>query len=358
MGRRKMNRRDFLRLSGGGAVGMLLSAVGCGLSGTAPPAAEERAPTLGSETQKGPPPLYLTVIVHNEEDVGKGIKPKANIPDYDGDEAVMSHFGAAMREFGTVVQKHGARINFGSDWTFSRGVARFDPTFYTDLEAMGHEIDAHAHESHILYHEVREEIVAAGGQPTRVASGLNEEEIQERMAYFDTLYPEFQILWGVSLPGHPAGECIAPWVWRPSRANWLVHDPDGAYIYVGHGELVNSIDEIQKAVDGRSPKRINSYAVFAAPRDFKAAAGTPGMAEQWTAKPEAYDYWENRLEWWDDFLTGIDVLVGQGDVQYASLTEVADAFARFEDRLSFDFGEPPRSDAPLVRRNIQAGYQP
>ena len=57
--------------------------------------------------------------------------------------------------------------------------------FYRDIEAMGHEIDAHAHESFVLYHEVHEEIVAAGGQPTRVASWLNEEEIQDWLAYFD-----------------------------------------------------------------------------------------------------------------------------------------------------------------------------
>jgi hypothetical protein len=237
-------------------------------------------------------------------------------------------------------------------------VARFDPTFYTDLESMGHEIDAHAHESFVPYHEVREEIVTASGHPTHVASGLNEEEIQQKMAYFDALYPEFQILWGVSLPGHPAGECVAPWVWRPSRKNWVEHDPDGVYIYIGHGELVNSLGEIQKAVDGRSPARVNTYAVFAAPRGFKAAAGTQGIAEEWTTKPEAYDYWENRLAWWDDLLTGIDALVERGDVRYASLTEIASVFVQSEDRLGFDFGQPPRSDADLVRRSIAAGYQP
>jgi hypothetical protein len=354
----KMNRRDFVRLSGGAAIGTLLASLGCGVSGAMPAATDKPAPTPASATHEGLPPLYLTVIVHNEEDVGKGTKPKPNIPDYDGDEAVMHHFGAVMREFGAVVQKHGAKINFGSDWTFSRGVAQFDPTFYTDLEAMGHEIDAHAHESHILYHEVREEIVAAGGHPTHVASGLNEEEIQERMAYFDTLYPELRILWGVSLPGHPAGECIAPWVWRPSRTNWVEHDPGGAYIYVGHGELVNSLDGIQRAIDGRSPERVNAYGVFAAPRGFKAAAGTQGIAEAWTAKPESHDYWENRLAWWDDFLTGIDALVERGDVQYVSLSEIADVFVQSEGRLDFDFGEPPRSDAPLMRRTIAAGYQP
>jgi hypothetical protein len=354
----KVSRRDFLRLSGTVAAGTLLSGLGCGLSGTAPAATLGQGPTPASATKQSSPPLYLTVIVHSEEDVSNGTRPKANIPDYDGDEALMHHFGAAMREFGRVVQEHGARINFGSDWTFSRGVARYDSTFYTDLQAMGHEVDAHAHESFVMYRDVREEIVKAGGDPTHVASGLNEEEIQDRMSYFDIFHPEFQILWGVSLPGHPAGECTAPWVWRPSRTNWIEHDAEGKYIYIGHGELVNSLDEIQKAADGRSPDRVNTYAVFAAPRGFKAAAGTEGIAEAWTAKPEAHDFWENRIDWWDALLTQVDVLVERGDVRYASLTDIAGVFAQLESRLDFDLGAPPRSDAPLLRRSIEAGYEP
>jgi hypothetical protein len=182
------------------------------------------------------PPVYLTIVIHTEEDMSRGILPKANTPDYDGDEALMRHFASALRAFAHMAAGHGASINFGSDWTFSRGAALYEPDFYSDIEAMGHEVDAHAHESFILYHEVREEIVAAGGQPTHVASGLNEAEIQDRLTYFDTYYPEVQILWGVSLPGHTAGECTASWAWRPSRDDWTQHDPEGRVLYIGHGD--------------------------------------------------------------------------------------------------------------------------
>lgn len=146
------------------------------------------------------PPLYLTIVIHNEEDTHGGGAPKANIPDYDGDEALMHHFAKAMRAFGRMAADHGARINFGSDWTFSLGAALYEPAFYADLEALGHEIDAHAHESSVLHHEVRETIDLAGGHPTHVASGMNKEEIRSELAHFDGLYPEFGILWGVSLP--------------------------------------------------------------------------------------------------------------------------------------------------------------
>ena len=312
--------------------------------------------TTLADTGEDLPPLYLTIVVHNEEDTSRGAIPKANIPDYDGNEALMHHFAEAMRTFARMAVGHGARINFGSDWTFSRGAARYERTFYADLEALGHEIDAHAHQSHVLYHEVREEIVLAGGLPTHVASGLNEEEIQEQLDYLDTYFPEFQILWGVSLPGHGAGECVATWAWQPSRTGWTKHDPDGRYLYIGHGELVNSIAAIRQAVENRRSDRINTCAVFVSPREFKAAEGQADIDSQWTVPTDSIHFWENKLAWWDGFLSQIDVLVEAGVVQYASFTEIAAIFVEEQELLNFDFGEVPRSDASMLVRNVKSGY--
>jgi hypothetical protein len=317
------------------------------------------APTQMEANPDGPrnfPPLYLTIIIHNEEDMQAGTQPKEHIPDYDGDEVLLLHFTKVMRAFATMAGQHGAKINFGSDWTFSKGMANFDPAFYSDLESMGHEIDAHAHESFIDYHLVRDFITQAGGHPTHVASGMNEQSIQRQMDYFDTYYPEFQILWGVSLPGHGAGECIATWVWRPSREDWTEHDPDGKYIYIGHGELMNSLDLIQKAISNRSSDRVNTYAVFVTPRDFKAAYGSEGIDPLWMTDPGSHDYWENRVQWWDDFLSQVDVWVESGEVEYATLTDIAGYFKAVESRLVFDFDDCPRSDESMTDRTRKAGY--
>lgn len=300
-------------------------------------------------------PLYLNLIIHTEEDTSKCAQPKPQIPDYDGNEELMLHFTNALREFGEMAASHGAIINFGSDWTFSKGVEAYDPTFYTDLEDMGHEIDAHAHESCILYEEVREEIINAGGTPTNVASGMGENEIYNQMEYFDKYDDAFQILWGVALPGHGVGEEIAGWVWRPSSDNWLEHDSKGKYIYIGHGESTNSIEHIQEAIENRNLDRINTYAVFTHPREYKAAPGTEGIPEEWTAKESSYDYWENRINWWDEFLTEMDALE---NLEYASLTEIAGIFEENESTLDFNFDTEnhPRSDIPAVQRQSQAGY--
>ena len=302
------------------------------------------------------PPLYLTIIVHNEEDMSRGGVPKTNIPDYNGSPLLMHHFASAMRVFAQMASDHGAKINFGSDWTFSQGVTLYEPGFYIDLEIMGHEIDAHAHESFILYHEVREEIVTAGGSPTHVASGMNETDIQDQLTYFDRHYPEFEILWGVALPGYVAGECTATWVWRPSRDDWTQHDPNSQYIYIGHGELVNSIQTIRQAVEGRRADRVNTLAVFVSPREFKAAAGTEGIDDAWTVSTDSVDYWENRLAWWDGFLMQIAPLIEAGVVQYATLTEIAETFVTLEDELAFDWEDVPRSDTGMRQRNAMAGY--
>jgi hypothetical protein len=301
-------------------------------------------------------PLYLTIVVHTEEDTSSCRSPKANIPDYDGDETLLLHFTDKMREFGKLARDHGAKINFGTDWTFSRGVANFDSTFYQDMEAMGHEIDAHAHASCYNYMEVKEEIIAAGGSPTSVVSGISEEIIHDEFGFFNKLYPEFTILWGVASPGHGAGEEMTSWVWRPSEDNWLEHDPEGKYIHIGHGAYTNSVESLIEAIENRKENTINTYAVFLAPRELLAETGTEGIAEQWTTTKKDCAYWENKLEWWEEFFTELDVYKKSGQLEFASLTEVATIFEEQEDNLIFDQSEIPRSDGAMGDTNEAAGY--
>jgi len=307
----------------------------------------------------GAGPLYLSIVVHAEEDTRGGHKRKDNVPDYDGSEVVLTHFSGAMRAFADTCAAHGAHLNFGTDWTFADGVLAHDPSFFTDLEAGGHQVDPHAHETAVSYHELRERIERAGGHPSAVASGVREDQLGVTLRSFDQHPGEFGILWGVAHPGHSRDEVVTPWAWRPSRDDWLTHDPDSAYLVVGHGELVNSADAVRRAAEARRDDRIETYALFASPRDFKASRGTTGIPKRWTEKPGQPGHWESRVAWWDDLLDEIDVLVAEGSVQYATLGEIAAIFQAAEPALSFPVAsEHPRSDRPRGKRNRAAGYLP
>ncbi|MBT3985452.1 hypothetical protein HOD38_05370 [archaeon] len=311
---------------------------------------------LPEEPEPFTSPLYFTFVIHTEEDINKYGVEKENNMDYDGDEELLLHATMTMRELAEIAQNHGVKINFGTDWTFANGVELYDPTFFTDLESMGHEIDAHAHESHILYSEVREDIISAGGTPTQIASGLTEDEIYEKMEYFDTYYPDFTTLWGVSLAGHELGEVIAGNVWRPSREDWTQHDKNGDYIYIGHGEYANSINYIENAINNRKENQINTYAVFTNPRHFKASKAST-IDDKWTAKESSYEYYETRLEWWDNFFTELDTYVESGKVEYVTLTEISEIFIEQENQLIFTDEEIPRSEEALTSLNEQEGYK-
>ncbi len=306
---------------------------------TAPVARREPASGTGDVA-----PLFLSVIIHAEEDIGGNNKIKNQIPDYDGDKELMLHFTKVMREFAEFCEQHGAHVNFGSDWTFADGVRLYDPGFFTDLEAQGHEIDPHAHESHVAYHEVRQRIIAAGGSPTPVASGLVESQIDAKMAYFDGRGSEFKILWGVANAGHGSGEVRSGWVWRPSRTDWLEHDPGARYIVIGGGEMGTDVSSVKAAIDGRRSGQLNTYSVFVTPRWFLAARGAPGIPEQWTTDRNSPDYWENRLATWEAFFSGLDSYTAAGTLRYATLTTVADLFEQNEGRVAPDADvQHPRS---------------
>ena len=328
--------------------------------GTETPAADKSPKPSQKPPDTGSPeylsPLYLSIVVHVEEDTGANSTPKDNVPDYDGSKKIFDHFSMVMSRFAKVAAQHGAKINFGTEWTFADGVKNYSPSFFSDLKSMGHSIDAHAHESHIDYHEVRARIIEAGGSPNSVASGMREDRIYQQMAYFDTVYPEFQILWGIASAGHGQGEPLAGWVWRPSGTDWEQHDPAGNYINIGGGEGVNSVETVKAAIANMEKGHVNTYSVFLNPRHFKAEKGTAGIPKTWTTTKKSCDYWENRLAWWDDFFTEIDALIEQGDIRYASLTEVAGIFTENESSLSFPSDPVPRSTIPATQRNIQAGY--
>jgi len=170
------------------------------------------------------------------------------------------------------------------------------------------------------------------------------------MTYFDAIYPEFDIFWGMAVPGHGGGEELTGYVWWPARDNWFRHDPDGRYIYIGHNLQGNDIASIEQALGQLYPIGINTYSLIAITRFFMADPGTLGIPEEWTAPANHRHNWKNQLAFYDELLTQIDAYVASGQVEYLSLTEVKELFIHNEDALDFDFDleDIPRSSKPLA----------
>ena len=80
------------------------------------------------------PPLYLTIVIHNEEDMGGGVIPKANIPDYDGDEALTHHFADVI--IGGHIPYFGRIRMWNQSWVFGPPceVAAFVQSLTQDAE--------------------------------------------------------------------------------------------------------------------------------------------------------------------------------------------------------------------------------
>ena len=119
---------------------------------------------------------------------------------------------------------------------------------------------------------------------------------------------------------------------------------------------MNSIVAVRQAVDGRQTDRLNTIAVFVSPREFLATECETRTTARWTAATSSIHYWRDRLEWWDGFLSQVNILVDAGVVQYVALTEIAETFVEQEANLDSDFGEIPGSDASMRMRNLKAGY--
>jgi hypothetical protein len=307
------------------------------------------------EAHEPSPPLYLFFSIHNEED-WDGKKPTGE-PDYNDNEAILLHYTNAMRELGKMLQKHGMKMNFGSDWTFIEGVQKYDPTFFQDLAEMGHEIDAHAHETHVPYLDVKNMLRECGVEPTSVASGGLEENVEKHFEYFDSVYPEFTIIFGLGVKyHHTGGEEMAGWVWRPSMENWLVHDPDGKYIYISRGLKEPgghaNVSTVKRALENLYPDRLNVMRIGATVRQFKADPGTKGIPKEWTAPRGSGSNWRDVLENLDASLTELDKYKDEGRIVYASLTEIARIFEEMESELNFDWDPDtiPRTEPRPVRR--------
>ena len=315
-------------------------AYGCvvlGVSGWAPAAlaAEPAGPATGEKAPAaaGVKTLYLCAIIQNEED-SVGDKPTGRA-DFDHQEQVLRFATGQYRAVGKLFHKYGAKINLQADWTFADGVKKFDPAFFADWEAMGHEVDTHAYDSHVPYADVKERLKAAGAHPTRCAGGTTEMRIPRVLPRFESTYPEFEVLWGAGSLGHVQPEENTRYVWRPARmGNWFSHDPKGKTIYVGGNCNPIRLDAVRQAAEKARPDRVNVYSIFLG--SFEA----PNLAECRGAAA------------FEEFLKGVQELAQTCDLKWKSLTEIGEIFKAREAEASLNFGDIHPGAVPRIMAEL------
>ena len=194
------------------------------------------------------PPIYVTVVTHNEE-------PRRGIyPDFVNDEEAFWEHREAVVNFSELMNTFGVAYHYQSDWNFLLAATIYDngtnetngKNFLRYLyEDLGTFIDPHAHESEYSYADVAYLIEALGVPSSHVVGGFIAAPAEDsKLNYLlepiqGRIYPEVEwsaeILWGGATSLHNNEEGL--WysgVWRPQDAEHFdTHDSQAPLPYVG-----------------------------------------------------------------------------------------------------------------------------
>jgi hypothetical protein len=204
---------------------------------------------------------------------------------------LLAFFARATQAGKTGAQTTGMRWSVGADIGWLTGEPRAAEVI-AKLEAMGVEMDVHAHEFADRANNAAR-ITQLGGHPNQVSSGNVVTEIdrlRQPVVGNNGATWQAEILYGTALrPDHsPGSEDFGYGIWRPkSGAEFKIHDPNGNLISVGGGPRTLSgaqaiIDYLRTAT-GLPP--VFSTTVMVHPDSLVNVTTTDGIAqiEAWAA---------------------------------------------------------------------------
>jgi len=220
---------------------------------------------------QGYPPVYVTVVSHNEEG-------GAGRPVYTADQTYYLQNRNLVKLLAETITSRGATYNFQSDWNYLKAVAMFDVGSVTTntngknivrwmKEDLGVEIDPHAHESQYNYADVAYLIEQLGVTTSKNVGGFLYDPPdnpqgweQHANGIYGWIYPTYfwraDHLWGAATYLHQGSDDLSSGIWRPKdRYNFYVNDPNQRLLYIGGGcggqpGLLQLLDDIQA---GRVP---------------------------------------------------------------------------------------------------------
>jgi len=274
-----------------------------------------------------PPPLYLTIVVHNEE-----VNPRQ--PNW-LDKDIYFRFRPLVRKLVLTIKSKSAMLNFQSDWTFLKAIAEYDKgDVMADtggknilrwmVEDLGFEADPHAHESKYNYADVAYLHTQLGVKPSGNVGGflfLPPDNVQgweqHENGVKGRVYPEAfwkaEHLWGAATGLHLGADERRHGVWKPKdRHNFYEHDPARRLVYIG-GNCFNWV-----GMPNASTEAIHKTVAVIAGGEWPAGGyytansfiSQRGLSDELIAKLAAD-------------LEGLAPLVKQGRIVWSSLTQTA-----------------------------------
>lgn len=265
------------------------------LNGTTPTPTPTPTPTATPTPTPNPTPtpgvrstLYVSGTMHIESN-------RLRWPNVD---ALLAFFTRATQAGKVGSEPAGMKWSVGADIGWLNGEPRAGEVI-TRLEAMGVEMDIHAHNFNDRAN-CAARITQLGGHPNKVSSGNVVTEIEglrQPVIGSNGAAWQAEILYGTALtPNHaPGSEDVSYGVWRPkSGAEYKVHDPNGNLISVGGGVRTlagaTAIIDKLKTLTGLPP--VYSTTIMVHPDTLVNVTTQDGIAqiEAWAAAARANSF--------------------------------------------------------------------
>jgi hypothetical protein len=296
-------------------------------------------PNVGSTTT----PLYFGIGVH--------IEPIAEYMD----DFVYQQDRERLRRLAEIVAEHGGVLTIQTQTPFDDKAQELGDTIFADLAAQGHEIALHFHEdAHIPDADdqpmeewvttLEEEIDLIGelsGVEVRTWSGGNvydhlyeaaeEVGLEVNINYKNPETQQSDERYTILTPWRPAG--------ATSVEEHTTHDPDGAVIYIPSGVFPAHCDKLE-AFPRPYCYEAFDYVTVALRNSLDAVTegkGGGGHLHAFYGTLHPSDFFGpgsdgEKLQVWDEWLTTVvDPLVADGRIQWATMSDIADAFIAWEE---------------------------
>jgi len=276
--------------------------------------------------------LFVTYVVHNEEDDAHCKQSSAPEPDYNGNKNLFLVYSKTIVELAKLLNEFGMKLSFQPDWTFVEGVKKFQPDFFSHLLSVGNvEVLPHAHATCVSYPELFRRLHDLGANPQKIIGGVTWDDYKSQD---ENKSPAGWAQWGAPAAsiGHKNDKKFPPVVYRMKSPQQLqksgdehIHNAASPNI-VTPGFLVSPGQPLELGVwlNQKPPKHtLSPVYIFDAPKfvsDAKSAAEYINRVRQMIVS-KVLPYKQN------------------GSIEFVQVSELISLFKKYESCLDLEDGQ-------------------